>query len=236
MGKSKDEIIATSLWQFDENVANVFEDMLERSIPDYNSMRRLLYLMAKNFITPFSSVLDIGCSTGLSSEYLIKESDVASVDYNLIDVSEPMIKRCAKMYEDYDNVSVYKWDITEGCPVFKCSVVICCLTLQFVPIEYRQKIVSSIYSSLNKGGALFLVEKVIGNSHAIDEVMTREYYDIKREHAYTEAQIESKRKSLAGTLVPLTYKMNESLLQVAGFSKIDTFWRYLNFCGIVAVK
>lgn len=234
--KQKDEIITTSQWKFNEDVADVFEDMLERSIPDYESMRQLLYRMAKNFLTSHSNVLDIGCSTGLSSEYLIKSSDVKDVDYFLIDVSAPMLRRCSKMYEGYKNVSVDKWDITEGCPVFNCSVIICCLTLQFVPIEYRQKIVGSIYDSLNKGGALFLVEKVIGNSHVIDNIMTHEYYDLKREHSYTEEQIESKRKSLAGTLVPLTCKMNESLLQVAGFTKIDTFWRYLNFCGIVAVK
>lgn len=234
--KAKDDIVPTSKWEFNENVASVFEDMLERSIPDYESMRLLMYRMAKNFITPFSNVLDIGCSTGLSSEYLIKNSGFDNVDYYLIDVSEPMLSRCSKMYDSYKNVSVDKWDITEGCPVFKCSVVICCLTLQFVPIEYRQKIISSIYDSLNKGGALFLVEKVIGNSHVIEKTMIQEYYEIKREHSYTEEQIENKRKSLAGTLVPLTYKMNESLLQVAGFTKIDTFWRYLNFCGIVAVK
>lgn len=234
--KQKDEIIAKSHWQFNENVANVFEDMLERSIPDYESMRQLMFRMARNFITPFSNVLDIGCSTGLSSEYLIKNCKVSNVDYFLIDVSNPMLAKCSKMYDGYGNVSVDKWDITEGCPVFKCSVVICCLTLQFIPIEYRQKVISSIYESMNKGGALFLVEKVIGNSHVIDKTMAQEYYEIKRENSYTEEQIESKRKSLAGTLVPLTCKMNESLLQVAGFSKIDTFWRYLNFCGIVAVK
>lgn len=234
--KQKDEIIATSQWKFSEDVASVFEDMLERSIPDYDSMRQLLYRMAKNFLTSHSNVLDIGCSTGLSSEYLIKNSGVNNIEYFLIDVSDPMLKMCSKMYEGYKNVNVNKWDITEGCPVFKCSVIICCLTLQFVPIEYRQKIVSSIYDSLNKGGALFLVEKVIGNSHVIDKTMAQEYYEIKREHSYTEKQIESKRQSLAGTLVPLTYKMNESLLQVAGFTKIDTFWRYLNFCGMIAVK
>lgn len=121
-------------------------------------------------------------------------------------------------------------------PNSRYSVIVSCLTLQFVPIEYRQKIVSSIYKSLQKGGALFLVEKVLGNTDAIDDVMVKEYYDIKKGNAYTEEQIKSKRKSLAGSLVPLTMKMNEDLLEGAGFCKVDTFWRYLNFCGIVAVK
>lgn len=234
--KEKDEIMASSNWTFDENVARVFEDMLERSIPDYDSMRLLLYRLARNFVTHYSNVLDIGCSTGLSSELLIKNLGVDNVDYYLIDVSEPMLEKCRKMYDGFRNVNVVNWDITEGCPVCKCSVIICCLTLQFIPIEYRQKIISSIYDSLNKGGAFFLIEKVIANSHIIDSTMTREYYDMKRENSYTEEQIENKRKSLAGTLVPLTSNMNESLLSVAGFTKIDTFWRYLNFCGIIAVK
>lgn len=233
---SKDNVMQNRSWEFNEEVSEVFSDMLSRSIPDYDNMRDLMFRMAKNFVTPYSNVLDIGCSTGLSAKGLIECKEAEKTDFMLIDISEPMIRKCRELYEDRKNVDVLQWDITEGCPVCRCSVIISCLTLQFVPIEYRQKIISSIYDSLNKGGALFLVEKVIGNSHTIDKVMVDEYYEIKRENSYTEEQISAKRKALAGSLVPLTIKMNESLLEVAGFRKIDTFWRYLNFCGIIAVK
>ena len=232
----KDEVIQYNSWEFNEEVSEVFSDMLSRSIPDYDNMRDLMFRMARNFVTPYSNVLDIGCSTGLSSKRLIECDEAQKTDFTLIDISEPMLTKCKEFYRGRRNVDVRYWDITEGCPICCCSVIISCLTLQFVPIEYRQKIISSIYNSLNKGGALFLVEKVIGHSHTIDEVMVKEYYEIKRENAYTEKQIKAKRKALAGTLVPLTIKMNESLLEVAGFRKIDTFWRYLNFCGIIAVK
>lgn len=233
---SRDEVVQEYPWKFNEEVSEVFSDMLSRSIPDYDNMRDLMFRMAKNFVTPYSNVLDIGCSTGLSAKMLIECKEAEKTDFMLIDISEPMLRKCRELYKERKNVDVLRWDITEGCPVCRCSVIISCLTLQFVPIEYRQKIISSIYDSLNKGGALFLVEKVIGNSHTIDKVMVDEYYEIKRENAYTEEQISAKRKALAGNLVPLTIKMNESLLEVAGFRKIDTFWRYLNFCGIIAVK
>lgn len=223
-------------WKFDEGVAEDFPDMLSRSIPGYDDMRELMFRMAKNFLQPYSNVLDIGCSTGLSSKQLVDCEEAAKCDFCLVDVSEPMLKRCRELYMDNRRVDVIKWDIREGCPVQRCSVVISCLTLQFVPIEYRQKVISSVYASLSRGGALFLVEKVIGNSNTIDEVMVKEYYNIKRENAYTEEQISDKRKALAGTLVPLTAEWNESMLRTAGFTKIDTFWRYLNFCGIIAVK
>lgn len=233
---SRDEVVQEYPWKFNEEVSEVFSDMLSRSIPDYDNMRDLMFRMAKNFVTPYSNVLDIGCSTGLSAKMLIECKEAEKTDFILIDISEPMLRKCRELYKERKNVDVLRWDITEGCPVCRCSVIISCLTLQFVPIEYRQKIISSIYDSLNKGGALFLVEKVIGNSHTIDKVMVDEYYEIKRENAYTEEQISAKRKALAGNLVPLTIKMNESLLEVAGFRMIDTFWRYLNFCGIIAVK
>ena len=233
---SRDEVVQEYPWKFNEEVSDVFSDMLSRSIPDYDNMRDLMFRMAKNFVTPYSNVLDIGCSTGLSAKMLIECKEAEKTDFVLIDISDPMLRKCRELYKERKNVDVLRWDITEGCPVCRCSVIISCLTLQFVPIEYRQKIISSIYDSLNKGGALFLVEKVIGNSHTIDKVMVDEYYEIKRENAYTEEQISAKRKALAGNLVPLTIKMNESLLEVAGFRMIDTFWRYLNFCGIIAVK
>ena len=157
-------------------------------------------------------------------------------DFTLIDVSEPMLQRCQKLYQKDRRVDVRKWDIREGCPVQRCSVVLSCLTLQFVPMEYRQNVISSIYNSLQREGAFFLVEKVIGNSSVIDDVMVKEYYNIKKDNAYTEEQISDKRKALAGTLVPLTSDWNKSMLRTAGFTKVDTFWRYLNFCGLIAVK
>jgi tRNA (cmo5U34)-methyltransferase len=89
---------------------------------------------------------------------------------------------------------------------------------------------------LEPGGALILVEKVLGSNNAIDTMLVDEYYRIKAENAYTQEQISAKRKSLEGVLVPITARWNEEMLKEAGFRSVDCFWRYLNFAGWVAVK
>ncbi|MBR1527611.1 MAG: methyltransferase domain-containing protein [Prevotella sp.] len=233
-----DSYVPKEQWQFNKEVTDVFPNMLSRSIPGYESMRELVYRMARNFVKKGTNVLDIGCSTGISSELLIKNFG-PKCNFVLTDVSEPMIAKCREKYakeiqEGYVNVKYS--DLREKLPVKGCSLILSCLTIQFTPIEYRQFIFKNIYESLEPGGALVLVEKVMGNSDDIDQVLVKEYYDIKRENQYTEEQIKTKRKSLEGSLVPLTIKMNEQLLNISGFNKVDSFWRYLNFVALIAIK
>lgn len=221
-------------WEFDEEVTNVFGDMLSRSIPNYDVMRELCFMIGRNFVTGNGTISDIGCSNGLASERFINA--YPNEKFVLSDVSEPMLKACANKYKGNENVSVVYHDLRNPIPTKNNDVVIASLTLQFTPIEYRWNILQSIYDSLRDGGALILVEKVLGSSAKIDNILVGEYYNIKREHGYTEELIQNKRKSLEGVLVPLTTDFNEHLLTMCGFKEIDCFWRCLNFCAWVAIK
>ena len=221
-------------WQFNADVAEVFEDMISRSIPDYDNMRELTSRLAARFICSGGRVLELGCSTGIALETVIRNGTESY--FCLCDISDPMIAMCKKRYEGNDRVKVLKHDIREGMPASNCSVILSCLTLQFVPIEYRQQIIADVYSALREGGAFLFVEKVLGYSAPLDRVMKEEYYAIKRENSYTEEQIADKRRSLEGTLVPVTEGANRQFLEAAGFRIIDTYWRYLNFCGLIAIK
>lgn len=235
--------VSSENWEFDEDVAEVFTDMLERSIPDYHTMRKLVDQVAEHFIKPNTRFVDLGCANGLSAEGIIANHYKDVISY-LSDVSEPMLAKCRERYKkqiEEGFVHVTRLDLTKhpigyGCFSKGCSVILSCLTLQFIPVEYRQGIIESVYSSLDKGGAFILVEKVLGNSSEIGSIFTSIYYNMKRENQYTEEQIASKRKSLEGVLCPLTEEMNISMLKMAGFRKIDTFWKHLNFCGIIAIK
>jgi hypothetical protein len=51
-----------------------------------------------------------------------------------------------------------------------------------------------------------------------------------------EEEIERKRLSLEGVLVPVAAEWNEDLLRRAGFDEVECFWRCLNFAGSVAIK
>ena len=221
-------------WEFDEEVTKVFGDMLSRSIPNYDTMRELCFMVGRNFVRENGIVSDIGCSNGLASDKFVIAFPNAK--FYLSDVSEPMLDACRKKYEGNENVVVLNHDLRNGVPMKGNDLVIASLTLQFTPIEYRWNILQSIYDSLNPGGALIIVEKILGSNARIDNILVNEYYNIKRENGYSDELIKNKRKSLEGVLVPLTSDFNEHLLTMCGFKEIDCFWRCLNFCAWVAIK
>lgn len=229
----KDNVISKGKWEFNEEVTEVFDNMLERSIPQYETMRDLVKRIGFRYVRINSTVMDIGCSNGNAIAPFI-EKFAMDCNFLLFDVSEPMLKKCRERFGDIKGIMNY--DITQGVPKVNASLVLSILTLQFTPIEYRQKIVQSIYDTLSEGDAFIVVEKVLGNTNDIDSMFVNEYYNIKSENAYTQEQIQSKRKSLEGVLVPITAQWNEELLKSVGFRKIDCFWRYLNFAGWVAIK
>lgn len=230
---NKDDVIKTNKWEFDDEVAKCFDDMLERSIPDYETMRMLCFNVGRHFVRDGKDVVDIGCSNGNAALPFVKNFGNHFV---LCDVSESMLDLCRRGFKDYPNVSVINHDLRKGLPNVDACLVLSILTVQFTPIEYRHKILSDIYDKLDKGGALIYVEKLLGYNEKIDSILVNEYYSLKTENRYTQEQIQAKRKSLEGVLVPVTEDWNYDLLRKAGFEEIECFWRYLNFAGYIAIK
>ena len=232
----RDNVRPDGKWEFNAEVTTCFANMLERSIPDYRSMRSLVYQVGQQFIKPDTMVIDIGCSTGLAVEPLIVAYGRGN-KFLLIDNAPAMVEACRKYYagcEDF--VRVEQGDLWDFLPLpgEPASLVLSILSLQFMPTAYRQKIITDIYNTMAPGGALIVVEKIISENQ--DELMVQLYYEMKQQNGYTEDQIQSKRKALENVLSPLKADWNVDMLRTAGFTKVDMFWRCLNFCGWIAVK
>ncbi len=131
---------------------------------------------------------------------------------------------------------VRELDLRKEFPPLPASVVLSVLTIQFTPIEYRQRIIHNVFDSLLPGGAFILVEKILADTDGLDETMVRLYYDLKHQNGYTTEEIDRKRLALEGVLVPVTAAWNEQLLRRAGFDQVDCFWRWCNFAGWLAIK
>ena len=116
------------------------------------------------------------------------------------------------------------------------QVILSVLTLMFIPIEYRQQVVDKCYQALPEGGALIVVEKILGETGNLNNLYVNEYLRMKEKNGYSQEQIDRKRHSLEGVLVPLTATWNKQLLTSAGFRYIDCFWRWMNFAGWIAIK
>jgi len=240
----KDEITPNGRWEFDTDVTDVFDDMLERSIPQYEIMRESVFAVAAPFQQKGTDIVDLGCSRGGAIAPFVYKFGAYN-RYFLCDVSEPMLEAARERFKGYvigpmpgtqGIMRVENFDLRQGYPPVHASITLSVLTMQFTPIEYRQRIMRDIWKNTAPGGVLILVEKVLGATAEIDELMVNIYYDMKRKNGYTEDQIQRKRLSLEGVLVPVTAAWNEELLRMAGFREVDCFWRWQNFAGWLAVK
>lgn len=207
--------------------------MLERSIPDYWGMRSLTTQLAIRYAQEDTAVVDLGCSRGAALKPII-DALGEKCGYLGIEVSTPM--REAAEQEIGRWAEILPLDLRDDYPDIRASVTLGVLTLQFTPIEYRQKIMQHVYDTTTDGGAFLLVEKILGSDYRMNTLLVDTYYGMKGENGYTPEQINTKRRSLEGVLVPVTAQMNEEMLWSAGFKHVEPYWRHLNFMGWVAVK
>lgn len=235
---TRDETLPDDKWTFDQGVTEVFDDMLARSIPQYEVMRRAVFNLGSRYVQPKTAVIDLGCSRGEALAPFVDRFG-ANNRYVGVEVSEPMLLAARERFAGYIGchvVDIRDLDLRHAYPPEQASLTLSVLTLQFTPIEYRQRIVRDVFKHTVAGGAFLLVEKVLGATADLDAQMVETYYALKSANGYTQEQIARKRLSLEGVLVPVTAKWNEELLSTAGFKQIDCIWRWMNFAAWIAVK
>jgi tRNA (cmo5U34)-methyltransferase len=224
-------------WEFDNEVVQVFDDMLARSIPQYEVMRGLCFDIAAPFVRPHTAIVDLGCSRGEALAPFVEQFGGQNRHIG-VDVSQPMLDACRRRFAQGGKVPVeiLELDLRKTYPSVEASVTLSILTLQFTPIEYRQRIVRNVWKHTTPGGVFVVVEKVLAATADIDAILMDRYHRLKAANGYSHDQIERKRLALEGVLVPVTARWNEELLTKAGFGQVDCFWRWCNFAGWVAIK
>ncbi|MCL4296176.1 MAG: methyltransferase domain-containing protein [Anaerolineae bacterium] len=225
-------------WEFDTEVTDAFDNMLVRSIPQYPVMRQACFELACRYRKPKTDIVDLGCSRGEAMAPLVDKFG-ATNHFIGVEVSQPMLAAARERFEGFINchvVEIVEADLRTHYPGARASVTMCVLALQFIPINYRQQILRRICESTVEGGALIFVEKILGDTAHLDDLMVDIYHNLKTENGYSQEAIERKRLSLEGVLVPVTAHWNEEMLHKAGFAQVDCFWRWMNFAGWIAVK
>lgn len=236
--KKYDAIIAATQWVFDETVSDCFDNMLERSIPGYNRMRHLVFSFGKAFVQEHTTIVDVGCSLGNALVPFVQHfGNMCS--YLGIEQSEPMVNKAREQFRSEiaaGYVEIMHSGIEDCYLAQGNSLVLSVLTLQFIPPVLRPPILRNIYDSLTVNGALILVEKTCTDDPKMDALYEKVYYDMKREHGYTEEQIFAKKESLKNVLIPFSRSENEKILRDAGFSIVECFWTDIMFTAWIAIK
>ncbi|HEX5668775.1 MAG TPA: carboxy-S-adenosyl-L-methionine synthase CmoA [Chitinophagaceae bacterium] len=233
-----EEIALVPDFKFTSRVANVFDDMVTRSVPYYMEIQRMIGELAGDHHQPGTVIYDLGCSTGATMIHM-DHFVPGDIVFTGIDDSESMLNKCRSKLEEYHierKVNLVCADLNESINVENGSVVVLCLTLQFIRPINRLKLLKQIFSGMNEGGVLILVEKVLAEDSVFNRKFIKYYYDFKRRNNYSELEISQKREALENVLIPYKLSENITLLKEAGFSIVDTFFKWYNFAGIIAQK
>ncbi len=238
---SKDTIYqhmqSTTDFSFNDQVAEVFDDMVNRSVPLYSTVIDAIAQMLNRKQLEQLTVYDLGCATGTTLLELSRRLEHNSLQLIGIDNAPAMLTRArrkAAMFSKTDILSFREDDIST-CPLTGADVILCNYTLQFTRPPVRHALVQRFFEALPDGGLLIISEKVLAggpfNRRFIDI-----YHDFKRRQGYSELEISAKREALENVLVPFSVEENIELLRAAGFSHVEVFCKWFNFASIVALK
>ena len=225
-------------FSFNAKVAHVFDDMVSRSVPHYEEMQRMVCELCEDFARPNTNLYDIGCSTATTLLTLDPILD-PSVKFIGIDNAPDMLEKARQKIARKNTprpIDLRTADLHQGLYMENASVVTMLLTLQFIRPLYRERVMKMIHAGLNEQGCLLLIEKLTSEDTIFNRLFIQHYYKFKRKNGYSDTEIAKKREALENVLIPYRLEENILLLKESGFQHIEVFFRWYNFCGIIAVK
>ena len=188
-------------FRFDKGVVEVFDDMVRRSVPGYDSMIQMIGLIARMYGQDNTNYYDLGSSTGAISLAIALNNKNQNNQFFAIDNSEEMVKKCQQNLErKIDNLHAICADINE-INIQNASIVVLNLTLQFIDVKERSNLIRKIYKGLNPGGVLIISEKIHFEDKETQDQITNLHIDFKKENGYSELEIANKRQAIENVLI-----------------------------------
>lgn len=239
----KDDIFAEPLAQvpdfnFDDQVADVFPDMIQRSVPGYQTIIQTIGKLTQRFQQADSNYYDLGCSLGAATLAMRRNISAANSNIIAVDNSRAMVERCERHLHAFRSdvpVQVQLGDIRE-LAIENAAIVVINFTLQFLPKADRNALIDTIYAGLKPGGVLILSEKFVSHDNTANELLIDLHHDFKRANGYSELEISQKRSALENVMKPDSLPEHHERLQQAGFSSQTLWFQCFNFCSMLAIK
>ena len=225
-------------FEFNDDVAEVFPDMLRRSIPGYAASIRAIGTLASHYVQPGSRCYDLGCSLGAATLAMQQNISVPGCQIIAVDLAPAMIQRCREIIAASDSdvdVLIVEDDVRQ-ITIEQASMVVMNYTLQFLSLEERDAMIGNIFDGLNDGGILVLSEKVLDEDDEVEKLLVAMHHEFKRQNAYSDLEISRKRTALESVLIPETISMHRTRLENAGFRHVGIWLRQFNFVSIIATK
>ena len=225
-------------WTFDERVAEVFPDMIQRSVPGYSNIISMIGMLAERFVQPDSRVYDLGCSLGAATLSMRRNIKVAGCEIIAVDNSPAMVERCRRHIDAFraeTPVKVIEADIL-NVELSNASMVVLNFTLQFLEPADRQRLLNQVYQGMRPGAALVLSEKFSFEDQDVGELLFNMHHDFKRANGYSELEISQKRSMLENVMLTDSVETHKARLKQAGFEHSEVWFQCFNFGSLIALK
>jgi tRNA (cmo5U34)-methyltransferase len=225
-------------FKFNQAVVDVFPDMINRSVPGYQTIIEGIGKIADKLLPSEARVYDLGCSTGSVSLSIAKQCKARDLCIHAVDNSEAMVERCRQHIKTFNypaRIDVSEGDITT-LSIASCNMVVINFTLQFIAPEQRQAIIDKVFNALLPGGVLVISEKFTAESSIMNDTLVALHHDFKRENGYSELEISQKRSALEDVMRLDDFQTHFTRLRKAGFSDISPWFQHFNFFSFLAIK
>ena len=223
-------------FRFDQDVVKVFDDMVRRSVPGYDSMIQMIGLIARMYGQDNTNYYDLGSSTGAITLSIALNNKSKNNQFFAIDNSKEMVEQCEKnLHNKVVNLQAICDDINQV-KINSASIVVLNLTLQFIDVNLRSNLIKKIYDGLESGGILIISEKIHFDDAVMQNQITKLHMDFKKENGYSELEIANKRQAIENVLITETKEQHLNRLRDCGFVETSCFFQCLNFVSFLSVK
>lgn len=209
-----------------------FDTHIKDSIPDYQSLFDQVLKIGDFFVTPRTSVYDLGTSTGKLIRALKERSLKNEID-NVHFIGIEKEKNFFQYHEE--GITWYHQDIANYKHWKDIGFATSLFTLQFLSPAVRQKTLQKIYEASCPGSAFVFSEKTYADNSYIQEINTFLYYDWKTQK-FSSDEIMEKERSLRSMMRLRTKEIVVQEIHNSGWKICESFWQKHNFVAWIAIK
>ena len=212
--------------------AKSYDKQREQIVPNLNEMYAIVTEIANSdVIVP--KILDLGADTGLLTNYMLKKYPQAY--FTLLDISDEMLNIARERFKgnpkfNYINGDYIEYNFTE-----KFDIVISSLSIHHHKDSSKRDIYSKVYENLNDNGVFLNLDQIHAPSSENEHIYQLNWLEKIETGSlpHNEKEIIIDRMKMDK---PATLENNIKWLQNCGFTNVDVFYKYYNFCILYSKK
>ena len=194
-------------WTFETTeIASTFDDHVREQLPWYDMVTDAVCYIVRNYLTDQNTVVDVGASTGNLINKLMPLLLERKAYAVALEKSPTMVDVLKRRFENHHNVSILQEDVRSS-GTEQAQVFVVFLTMMFIPVHERQRVIDRLRANLLKGGVLVVVDKVCDHGGYFATVLKRLGMHWKIQQGAELGEVTTKEMSLAGVQIPFDPSM-----------------------------